>query len=173
MRRPQSGCRASAPHPASAVPAPLPESSWRSSPADHRFCRRNWCQSSPCRAAWRHTRVWTARCRRGKQRLKITHDKKRRIATTLLSYSEVCSIFNHHCRGNHILNCNWVHRAKDIPYIHSFFISLSCSARAAPRLRSRTAKSVSKFSFNFVSSPCCFPQLGHSPHSSCGIFIPH
>ena len=47
--------------------------------------------------------------------------KKRRIATTLLSCSEAYSIFNHHCRGNHILNCNWAHHAKDILYIHSFF----------------------------------------------------
>ena len=52
-------------------------------------------------------------------RFRVT--KKRRIATTLLSCSEAYSIFNHHCRGNHILNCNWAHHAKDILYIHSFF----------------------------------------------------
>lgn len=90
-------------------------------------------------------------------RFRVT--KKRRISTTLLSCSKAYLIFNHHCRCNHILNCNGFPVPRTFRISTVFFISLSYSARSALRLRSHTAKSVSKFGFNFVSSPCCFSAV--------------
>lgn len=45
----------------------------------------------------------------------------RRLDTVSYPILEGYSMFNHHYKDNHILNCNLAHRAKGIPCIRSFF----------------------------------------------------